>query len=157
MIDIPSLPTDNIYKFMALSGVFLFALALYFFSRFYASAVSRVSELEVMIAEQEAEISFIENQESPDKIQMLKVSMKHNKIKALVGGVALQRKQLTQAFVVSVVIALVGTLVAYLGFNLWYYRTQIYQDKLIELRVKELKELHSTTLIELKHFKLTLI
>ncbi|ELV8719645.1 TPA: hypothetical protein NKA09_003195 [Vibrio parahaemolyticus] len=140
MIDFPSLPTDSLYKFLALAGVLLCAMSLYTYVRFYTLIKSKVFNVKSDIQEREAEIAFLESQESPEQSEILKVRVKHNRTKVQVEELEWYSKQLIVIGLLSFLFASSGAFMTYKGFNLWYWKIQVHQDKLIELKVDELEK-----------------
>ncbi|EGR5459610.1 hypothetical protein ACKVFH_001782 [Vibrio cholerae] len=140
MIDVPSLPTDSLYKFLALSGVFILAFSLYSYARFYTLTKSKAFQLEADIEERDAEISFLERQESPEQSDILNVRIKHNRGKVLLKEFNWYRKQLTVIGLLTSILAALGGYMAFKGFNLWYWKIQVHQDRLTELKVDELEK-----------------
>ncbi|HDY8053425.1 hypothetical protein [Vibrio vulnificus] len=140
MIDVPSLPTDSLYKFLALSGVFIMAFSLYTYARFYTLTKSKAFELEAGVEELDAEVSFFERQVHPEQSDLLKTRIKHQRSKVLLKELIWYRKQLIVIGLLTSIFASLGGFMAFQGFNLWYWKIQVHQDRLTELKVDELEK-----------------
>lgn len=142
-MDFPNLPTDNLYKFIALVGVVVLLVASYF-------PIIKARELKLAMIEIEGKtrILEIEVQHLPDRTKQLKSNetigdcnreelvdkayklkmkneeLKTNSKKLEVIGIDYEiiRKIQTAGMVL-------GFILSAFGFFLWYFRIQKYQDK----------------------------
>ena len=150
-MQIPNLPTDNLYKFVALVG-FVLVLATIFISfmvteRFverghdYQATLESVilirSELNDSLRAQ-IEASSKKNRDlSPkksayDQREIDDVFAKSQIAKRNLDHIERQMKAWDIAFIVFLVI---GIAMQFVGFSLWYSRSQRYQDELLRLQV----------------------
>ena len=127
-MNLPNLPTDNLYKFMALSGLFLiifsFTLVLLQANRSQdihreLKRLSTIMELKNFQNERDKKLgeNIVENLgQSRKLLEELKF--------------ILEQKPKYMAF--FVIFMLIGVILSITGFQLWYSRVQRYQDILIK-------------------------
>lgn len=143
-MNLPTLPTDNLYKFLALSG-----LALLLFSMVYplntlndlelkaveARTQIKLLELELSVLERNIDAASRKKEPSPDEVARLSDRQQQLKAKAIQNEGERERlttlvKQLRFAFNGLIGGLLIGYALAHLGFYLWYVRVQKPADKL---------------------------
>ena len=150
MIDLPALPTDSLYKLLALSGIFLILITIYLIYNLYLKLKSKVYDIYSEQEVREAEISYLERMENPDPEEVLKVRIKHNLTAVKVKERNWYIKQLWVLSIFGTMIILIGIVMTYKGFTLWYSKVQVYQDRLLKLQVEQIekevnKQIHSNT------------
>ena len=139
MLDIPSLPTDSLYKFLALSGVLMAFGSIFFYSKLRLAIRKKIYDVELDQAENEAIISYFERQESHSPERLLELRKNTNKAKVSVKEIRSLWKDLKNLRVVFCLIIGIGLVMAATGFVLWYSKVQVYQDTLLEFRTLELQ------------------
>jgi hypothetical protein len=144
-MELPSLPTDSLYKFVALAG-----LALMLFAATYPQA--KMLELQVAVADAEAlsekldanldntekKLARLEGIQNPHAAALEVVSelnLKNRLDKAEVRRastiVKAQLKAMQYYLGLSIISLVVGTLMTIAGFGLWYVRIQKPLDRAI--------------------------
>ncbi len=143
----PNLPTDNLYKFMALSGLILFVFS--FFVPFWLMHNIKLKTLEI---KEELDLLDIEEKylkEIHEDIEALPSNKRRKAIKLNEERfkdyskklMQTRRKVETMKYLDSMrrdirILALVGislgVIFTYCGFFLWYKRLQKYQDQIIK-------------------------
>jgi hypothetical protein len=153
-MDISKLPTDNLYKFLAIFGLIIFLAS------FYPYIV--LSELETSIGEvkDDSEIvykKFSSHKDWIDKLSQLADSTKDKKLIEKIFDISLEEKekidfyyneglvvdkelniiknkleQATYLFYVCLGTQAIGFMLMYFGFKFWYQRLQKYQDMIIK-------------------------
>ena len=146
-------PTDNLYKFIALTGTAIVALMLILLHQHIGSSFREYIELEASLNQQGLEFDALMlrldayDDEAfaslTEKGIMEKLGDKeyHRQIENFAGIDAnLERIKMLDVslYLVSilyVVFAVLGALTAFTGFRLWYVKLQRYLDKKLELEV----------------------
>lgn len=118
-MNINNLPTDNLYKFIALSG-----LVLIFYSSFYIRPL--IWEVEIEVARLATEIEVIEmaeDVEAPEAKKLVTLEkLKNMKVK---NAVTKQKHEKYKSLHnENKLLVFIGLLLTCLGFYLWYYRVQ---------------------------------
>ena len=155
-MSIPSLPTDNLYKFLALAG-----LALLLFSFWYTDV--KTSELSFKIAEGKGEMAVLKVyiDELPKEINSTEVVtkpksvndenskelskqrheylIKDAQLKAKVEILTVLLEDIEFHHKVFAVGAFIGGFMSYFGFLLWYRRVQKPNDMLLLNQLESLK------------------
>jgi hypothetical protein len=137
-MSIPSLPTDNLYKFMALAGLVMIALSTYY-------PMQRISDLELKqvstntgigLAQLEAdeiskEVSRLEKKKTPDHAAVHSLDFRQlqsqQTVVRLHGLMETQQvllAQLRRMLILGGIGLIVGTVLSWYGFRLWYERVQ---------------------------------
>jgi hypothetical protein len=149
-MELPMLPTDNLYKFLALSGLVMLVLSFTF-------PRNMVDELELKAVESETNINLLAFDVSvlkddvdaaekkpklaEDGIQKLSERQRQLEVKTLqVGGERAKLnvlvKQLRFAMSLSIIGSVLGFVLADIGFWLWYMRVQKPADLLARKQVE---------------------
>ena len=155
-------PTDNLYKFVALSGVAVFALMLVLAHQ----TVSRTNEEHIRLTAKmdrhnwwfditDARLQKLEaglDTFTEEKLYKELGDEKYNKLitdfsemNADKERLKLLEWQMTVFPIIYAIIALVAVVVACGGFYLWYYRLQCFLDKKLEMEVANLNDSQPTT------------
>ena len=150
-MSIPSLPTDNLYKFMALSGLVLLTLSAYY-------PAQRIAELqlkqvntstEIALAKLEAdeigkELSYLEKQKSPDqavfetlKKRQLQSQQSVVRIRGLAETQNVLLEQRFRLLVIGSIGLIAGSALSWYGFRLWYARVQRPMDAAVAKSVAD--------------------
>jgi hypothetical protein len=151
-MNLTSLPTDNLYKFLALAG-----LAIIFFSLSVPVSQllrirSRLFEFDIQSAKLKAEIEVVtglitalEKKPNPTQADVDLLREKNNEllIRSVVSKAEIEvvRRQTNDVLRLRAAIAagvLIGLTAATVGFSLWYTRLQAYQDALARKQVSAL-------------------
>lgn len=153
MPNLPDLPTDSLYKFLALLGMVLF-LARVIVPKILVNRLrDYVNELMIEVAPVKAEIGYLEgeiddvkNQGAPDseegfeilrgrmtgmKAKVQELGVKSAIVDAKIRIAEERRREMVWLYVVMVAGGLSGGLLMASGFRLWYDRLQKYQDMIV--------------------------
>jgi len=149
-MNLPTLPTDNLYKFLALSGLAIAIFSLVF-------PMIRISEIKMKLVEAETQSNVlnVEIEElkedtdrwakktslSPEETASLRKRLIELRIKGVqIRGRFEQIKSLNKDLDYSMILIWVGLplgmLISYLGFLLWYFRVQKPNDLLLRKQVE---------------------
>ena len=137
-MNIPNLPTDNLYKFMALSGVILLVASVFF----PLNLISKLNE-EIVIYNGEIqkfnigrEVS-INNQNTISDIEFDVKTIDLN----TKGNIIENKKEVLETHGERSLCFIIpfSAIMAALGFALWYYKAQRYQDKILQEQAGELR------------------
>ena len=145
------LPTDNLYKFIALSGLAIILVSLFYPLRLVvdlelkaAGAMGQIQETTDLIEETERALSDIEKSESPTAAQVNEAARKHKLARQSSNrdipiGAELQvlRAQLDGIKSVSRIGIALGTIMTAFGFYFWYVRVQRPADRLASRQANE--------------------
>lgn len=124
---IPSLPTDNLYKFLALFGLVLFITGLYFFNDLEKSTFRNIDELKIREALNEYAGELKLDSVAQFEIRQDSIRIKHD-INVLSKDLESFKKNMIGYFVILIF----GGLLSVFGFGRWYYKLQKFQDRIIE-------------------------
>ncbi|MGM0544647.1 MAG: hypothetical protein ACQERP_12305 [Pseudomonadota bacterium] len=67
MIDLPNLPTDSLYKFLALSGLMVIFASGFLYTKLRRELNDKIYDVECSQVKNEAQLNFLEAQECPDQ------------------------------------------------------------------------------------------
>ena len=153
-MDLPPLPTDSLYKFLALSGAVLFGLSLYLavsLMKAYLARYDKVAfDADFLTARATWLTSRIEKAKASGKIEaheleyiienmpMMEESRAafntaHDRLNAW-------EKRARIVTIVLILLAVAGGSLAAFGFRLWYDRVQRYEDVILQERAATSKE-----------------
>lgn len=131
-MNLPNLPTDNLYKFLALSGIFLCITCLVIKSvEFQSFSAKRANALNQLVDIQRDLDNIVITKDTLDEAKKqtqlinTEVEKERNDIKALREPYD-QNKSLYNLGIG------VGFFVSIVGFLLWYLKVQRYEDKLLK-------------------------
>ena len=158
-MDLASLPTDNLYKFLALSGLTIILFFTYLNVRYRSGLWARLDAVRRKQARINAEHEALETENeylkalgeavkggTPDQTRDVLskrdiLRERFGKLKDLsktteidVAAILRIEGQLRWLNRISLAAIVVGLAMASSGFALWYYRVQVYEDQ--ELRLK---------------------
>jgi hypothetical protein len=146
-MDPTSLPTDNLYKFLALSGIIIDVAAVHLYFKRRADVNERLDELETQAAGLRVDIEEAKLQLEAAKEEhhttaakfyastqrVAEVSRSHEVQKVKLGVLKRLRRELKLLTWVVAFALTIGTVAAAAGFYLWYDRLQKYQDRTVAL------------------------
>lgn len=137
-MDLPQLPTDNLYKFMALAGV-----ALLLFGLTYPLHLASKISLELADASAQVEIAQLRTDRLSERFEALRANPNAAAVESMVletqlhelreqaavlNGKASRFRVLLAQFIFFTVVCLVSAVGGYIlareGFKLWYIRVQ---------------------------------
>ncbi|MCK5153351.1 MAG: hypothetical protein KAQ93_03255 [Spirochaetales bacterium] len=125
MISKIPLPTDNLYKFIALFGLMIFLTTLVmFFTRhqyYNESAFNRYKEI--------SNLKIIEDRTEKEEIELFILTEQQQ----------IEETDEDLEVDIYIITAVIGIFLIFVGFFLWYLRVQKYQDLLLILRVRKAK------------------
>jgi hypothetical protein len=121
-MNLPSLPTDNLYKFMALSGIVLIISSSFIVWKHADRSQELLREVNAGLA--------VEKTNSDDQGSHLSnMKLKLEELKLI-----LKDKPWYMAFLL--ISQIIGGFLSIIGFRLWYLRVQKYQDIILAEQVK---------------------
>jgi hypothetical protein len=151
-MNLPNLPTDNLYKFIALAGLtiifFSMVLPIIALHNLKLELLKTNGELSVLQAEFEFlrdDMEVAKRNPSPETAPRLGDKMKELRIRTL----QLKSKDEAERFLhrqtiiwqsVATIGISIGSLMLILGFKFWYQRVQKYQDLILKKEAGELSE-----------------
>jgi len=124
-MNIPSLPTDNLYKFMALSGIILIISSFYIVWKHADRSQELLRELNAGLA---VENTYSDNRGSD--LPNLKLKLEELKF-------ILKEKPSYMTFLL--ISQIIGWVLSIIGFVLWYLRVQKYQDIILAEQARSLR------------------
>lgn len=142
---LPGLPTDNLYKFVALAGLVIFFYGMTTPFVFLNHNLDKIESVAQEAASLSADVHVLKNSLEVDPVKPGDAAEARKRIEqsadaarrnAVLGEKLNMVRRLNQqdadAGIIGFIVAIIGLLVSTLGFCLWYIRVQVYQD--IELR-----------------------
>ncbi len=124
-MNLPSLPTDNLYKFMALSGIILIISSFYIVWKHADRSQELLRELNAGLA---VENTYSDNRGSD--LSNLKLKLEELKF-------ILKEKPSYMTFLL--ISQIIGLVLSIIGFGLWYLRVQKYQDIILAEQARSLR------------------
>lgn len=136
-MEMPNLPTDNLYKFLALFGLILIVFSSYMFNQTPEKLYSDIDNLKVK--EQLLKIkvhgdSFKGNQLVNNKIEHLKDSLEFD---ATLKGLQRKVDRFPKLLYLYLILLLLGVAATIFGFIKWFFRTQKFNDLMLENESKK--------------------
>lgn len=148
-MDISAIPTDNLYKFMAISGTLIFISGfyaiVYYLLKANLFAYEKDEEMNNDIAKGEYLAWLAKSTGGIDTLsQEAKELREHSfrsiyKIEHIGKYMSRLRSQFKLVLVISIFVSSIGFATASSGFYLWYVNSQVLQDKELQLRVHKLE------------------
>jgi hypothetical protein len=148
-MNIPTIPTDNLYKFIAIFGLLISLTGTYLFQNNFQEINSEIDKLDIEYEQIKVKNPFYK------KILLLKDSLEINKVIEFktdsVSFIKRYRKlenrvnSLKHDLQVYIFIIFLGIGISIFGFCKWYIKLQIYQDKIVKNEASKLegdKSLH---------------
>jgi len=132
-MNIPNLPTDNLYKFAAIFGLVLIVFSSYMFNKTVDNGLKIEDEIRL-----KHEILRLDSIQTPiaDTIQMAKAKAEfdkeNNQYRRIVNSI-------TSIFYLYVILFIIGCIAAFLGFKYWYKKTQKMNDEILANEASKIK------------------
>jgi len=161
-MNMPNLPTDNLYKFLALAGLAIAVLSFW-------HAEGKLSEIKYKIASLEGDVGLMKVyedalQKNRDSIrasikrksvsdeemkelykQHHEYLLKNAEFQAKTKFVLVLIEEGKRVSTLSIWIETIGVLISYIGFQLWYIRVQKPNDMLLRKQLEDLKDIALVT------------
>lgn len=120
-MNLPNIPTDNLYKFIAISGLAIFLFGLYLFNSTQSELLLEINRLKL-----EQEILQLSNDDF-NKKSLDSLEFNHQ-------AQILQKKvdQLPKTYKGYLTLTFLGFLISIFGFFQWYHKLQIHQNKIVK-------------------------
>ena len=115
-MNLPSLPTDNLYKFLALFGLVLIVVGLFLTYDYPNRLYERLYELQ----SQEKTLNVSNN-----------YSVKYE-LEAEIKKLNLKVENLGYLLYLFIAVAFIGGVFSSCGFYHWYYKLQVYSDEILK-------------------------
>lgn len=150
-MNIPTFPTDNLYKFLAISGIGIILTSVLYAQTFVYKLQDQVIELDGAFNELdyestllEKQISVLESAAEPSESDFRsaqaankKLHLKKIQIKTKFELLKAKRTQADELLRNSYIGSLVGLLMSFFGFSSWYLKVQRYQDRVLATEAKQ--------------------
>lgn len=140
MIDFPSLPTDSLYKFLALAGLLMMFTVIFLYTKLRAELYSKIYDVRCSQAENEAKITYFEKQERPNPEEVLALRVRVNVSRVNTEEVTRLSLELQLLGKLFLGLLLSGVILSGVGFGFWHQKIQTYQDALIKIKVEQVHE-----------------
>jgi len=137
---IPSLPTDNLYKFIALTGFFTFVLSLGFLLTEGAAYETGLKTAQTQLDENEYALDYLNSERNTftGNAEAMKRFELGKDVTSIIENISrLQSKSRKTNRLIATWFGTIGLCFALLGFSLWYFKVQRYQDKLLKAQATE--------------------
>jgi soluble cytochrome b562 len=121
-MNIPNLPTDNLYKFIAIFGLIIAVFSSYMLNKTPEDILSKVDKIEA-----ENLINKLKTQKDSTSVEMNKILI-DVKIKQLSREV----DNFPKLLYLYCFLLILGFTLKGIGFYNWYYKTQTYNDKILK-------------------------
>jgi len=142
-------PTDNLYKFMALSGVVLLIVAPFFWAKFYITHAERTRLAIQMLGEAIPPPNYFDSKAAIER--GLPVSEEQKKLLEKYEALRKESSRVGSEFLIyenfryvvtgaAIFLGLLGCALTYFGFRLWYLRLQKPLDRILEKQAGESNE-----------------
>jgi hypothetical protein len=130
-MNFPSIPTDNLYKFLAISGVALLITGIYFRYNFENEVNAELSRLQLS----EAIINLKTKSDATYSQKLDSLTLAHD-IKGLRNSI----EKLPENYKSAILLLLSGAALAAFGFIQWHLKLQRFSDKIIENEARKIIE-----------------
>jgi len=160
---IPSLPTDNLYKFICLAGLSIFILSQIYYQLFSYQVILKNKDLQLEMALTKKRLEFLEKDskllendkkkfeksDSPERLKELEniTNLSMQKLRDLEIDAIKMNRLAKEVFylndlhkllqTLSIVGFVVGLFFFGAGLYLWYTRIQIYEDRIIRKKTEK--------------------
>jgi hypothetical protein len=152
-MNIPSLPTDNLYKFLALSGLAIAIFGLVFpairiseirLKLIEANTQTRLLKLEIDQLKEDVDTAKKKSSVSPEEIgnirkRMIEINVKKVELDGRTEQIKALMEDLNFARGALKVSAPLGLVISFLGFYFWYSLIQKPNDLLLQKQIKKEK------------------
>jgi len=128
-------PTDNLYKFIALSGLSISLLSFWFIGKERAATIIAVSKIEAqqeILGEKIVRILEVDDIQTSEEIQ--NINDQKDKLFMEVESAKIKFKLLKEATYFYFLTGILGLFWMLLGFYLWYVRVQVFEDQILKNR-----------------------
>jgi hypothetical protein len=149
MPTLAQLPTDNLYKFIALAGVALVFFGIYLFVSHLSKVETKLEDLQHAMARAGAEIAYLEREiagrqladiSAEERVEfgerVLNARLLHEENVVNTAIVARLNTRLRLLLSVGKIVVVLGLVLTVIGFALWYVNTQGPQDQLLQAQLK---------------------
>lgn len=143
-IPIPNLPTDNLYKFVALTGLFVAITGVFFLEIQVERSSKAVSVLKAQVEYKNYVLDLLESADteaslsSDQRQRLVEELISHEE--EIIGGIADSgteldtiKKRLRPIGLIS----LLGSIASMIGFRLWYRRVQKPLDEILQISLEK--------------------
>ncbi len=128
MLDSSGLPTDNLYKFLAIAGLVIALLPAIYIDK----ENDRLWQDTYLVREQQIDLKFFVDNSVTTSAQVEHARMLLEKIKLKSEYLGKESERLKQRFFIGAIISIVGVVISSLGFCLWYVKTQSILDSILK-------------------------
>ncbi len=128
-------PTDNLYKFIALSGLSISLLSFWFIGKERAATIIAVSKIEAqqeILGDKIVRILEVDDIQTSEEIQ--NINDQKDKLFMEVESAKIKFKLLKEATYFYFLTGILGLFWMLLGFYLWYVRVQVFEDQILKNR-----------------------
>ena len=154
-MNLPLLPTDNLYKFMSLALVVIIIISVSYpiiqIEQLQHRIVSLNGDQKILNREVELlkkEINLFEKNKNKTMAELIDFYRKTNQqqiknieLMVKVQDIELTSKYISQNRILGIIGTSLGSFLAFFGFSLWYVRIQKLQDLLLKRQVTSDKEI----------------
>ena len=144
-IPIPNLPTDNLYKFQALSGLFIGVFCIVFLHLQVSETTKSIAIAEAEIANSDLLISILEGENSPlidnEMRSQLYTSLLEKQANLRISNAKNREETKLSRYLLNPLhfISLISLLLSFRGFHLWYHRVQKLHDEILQINLEKAK------------------
>ncbi|MGJ8564572.1 MAG: hypothetical protein ACSHXY_13580 [Alphaproteobacteria bacterium] len=157
-LSIPNFPTDNLYKFMALSGLFI---ATFCFGTLTYSLIQTENQIDLTRVQSEHVDDMLEDLKSGFDTKEFDAQNQRKRFDYYQKQYNELHKQIAllhdDVFMIKNRVLLRGTiigiLISFFGFLLWFFRVQIHLDRIVKINIKKLEAELETAQLELRNRK----
>lgn len=132
---LPSVPTDNLYKFLAISGIIVFFLGIYTMYDTKNMMESKVDNLRLREDLNKYTFAFDTDSLSQFNNQLDQIRIEHD-----LGVLSKETAFYGEKLIVPFIIGMIGFVVSMTGFSLWYSKLQVHQNKIVKNDADKLTE-----------------
>ncbi len=126
-MNIPHLPTDNLYKFLGIFGLVLIVFSSYMFNQDYVEIDSKLYDSESNEHVKEVLVKNDSISETNPNLDLKKLQTES------------QKKKFPKLVHLYIVLLFLGFVLSIVGFYYWFFRTQIIQDKILKIESDKLE------------------
>jgi len=143
-IPIPNLPTDNLYKFVALTGLFVAITGVFFLEIQVERSSKAVSVLKAQVEYKNYVLDLLESADteaslsSDQRQRLVEKLISHEE--EIIGGIADSGTELDtieKRLRPIGLISLLGSIASMIGFRLWYRRVQKPLDEILQISLEK--------------------
>lgn len=156
-IPYPHPPTDSLYKFLSIFGCIIVVVSVYYPLHLLDIYKDKASTLRIEF--NKAKVEQEKRKELIDEIEILRArgkykdsvdlrnklnnhlresSIRSYEMNSMLKDIERHGNNALYATIASIIFILLGLIMAFLGFKKWYYKIQIYQDKILESQAKNI-------------------